>query len=224
MVRAESSLKLVARWLAEEVGEGSIFTKQALRQALPQFEQVDRRMRDLRGHGWQIDTNRDDPQLSANELRLVKVGYRPGQPGFVTAAPDRVSAKERVAAISGSAFRCQLCGVQIGEKDESESGFARLKVVRVGLIKLVTCEMCAVAAPTLRDGSATLKQHLLELTVEDLQRFRRRVGETHSPSALEAALALASRLPRDVALACADECLSNSPDPGSGRGLLREQI
>jgi hypothetical protein len=61
-----------ALWLAAEVGEGGVFTKEQVRQAFPGISQADRRIRDLRDYGWVIHTNTDDASLASGEQRLVK--------------------------------------------------------------------------------------------------------------------------------------------------------
>ena len=66
----------VAHWLYSKVGQGNVFTKADLRDAIPGVEQVDRRMRDLRPLGWVIKTYREMPALHANELYLDKIGSR----------------------------------------------------------------------------------------------------------------------------------------------------
>lgn len=208
MARSPSSLTLVAQWLADEVGEGGIFTKQALRNALPQFEQVDRRMRDLRSYGWRIDTYLEDAELTSGQLRLVYVGPRPGDPGFKAPATDRVSSKERVAAISAADFRCSQCGVQLGEADESEAGFAQLRVLRVESGLIVACSLCAKGAPSqARDDSALLRARLSNLSPDELLEFRARINAGRMLTAVESAIALAGRVPRVTALSHADAAL-----------------
>ncbi|MFJ2503576.1 hypothetical protein [Microbacterium sp. NPDC087592] len=201
----------MAQWLAEEVGEGAVFTKQALRSALPNFEQVDRRMRDLRSYKWRIDTNREDPTLRPGELRVVSVGHQPGEPGFRPLSSNRVSAKERLGAISEADFRCQLCGVQLGEPDESESGFANLLVKRVDQRLLVACGLCASAAPARISSEAErLSSRVARLTPEETRELRDRTARGDRQSPLEAALAIAVHMPRDVVIDCADTYLSGA--------------
>ncbi|MFC5155611.1 hypothetical protein [Streptomyces amakusaensis] len=71
-----------ALWLATEVGEGSVYTKAQLREAFPDVAQIDRRVRELRGHGWVIATNRDDPGLRSHEARFVRAGDPVWQPAI----------------------------------------------------------------------------------------------------------------------------------------------
>jgi hypothetical protein len=213
MTRSPSSLLLVARWLADSVGEGGIFTKQALRAALPQFEQVDRRMRDLRSYGWRIDTYREDTQLRSGELRLVHVGAHPGGPGVGSPSNDRVSSKERVAAISAAEFRCSQCGLQLGEADDSEAGFAQLRVLRVDGGLLVTCALCAKGAPTVaRENSALLEERLKKMSTNELRELRVRLSTGRGPTPVESAIALASRISSELAIEQVERALKDAGD------------
>lgn len=63
-----------ALWLAREIGEGHIFTKEQVRRTFPGISQIDRRIRDLRDYGWVIHTSSDDARLRIDEQRLVKIG------------------------------------------------------------------------------------------------------------------------------------------------------
>ena len=210
MTRSPSSLMLVARWLAHDVGEGGTFTKQELRAALPQFEQVDRRMRDLRSYGWRIDTYLEDAQLRSGELRLVNVGAQPGEPGVETRSKDRVSSKERVAAISAAGFRCSQCGAELGEADDSEQGFAQLRVLRIDGGLLVACALCARGAPAVaRENSALLDERLKRLSPDELRELRFRLVARRGPTPVESAIALASRISSEVALEHVDRALNN---------------
>ncbi|MCW3493895.1 hypothetical protein [Microbacterium sp. SSM24] len=210
--------------MADEVGEGGIFTKQALRSALPQFEQVDRRMRDLRSHGWRIDTNREDAQLSSSELRLVYVGPRPGDPSFKSKPNIRVTSKERIEAISAADFRCSQCGVQLGERDESEAGFAQLRVIRTGAGLIVACGLCANGAPGQAQADFDLlRAYLSRLSTDELSEFRARVRAGDMLTPLESAMALAARVPREIAVKHADEALDEllGQDPTSAEARAR---
>lgn len=208
MAVGESSLAKVGRWLSDEVGEDSIFTKQQLREALPEYEQADRRMRDLRAYGWRIDTNRQDASLKANELRLVTIGARVWVPGIRNATTPRVTAAERLASISAADFRCQSCGIQAGAQLYPEERFARLEVLKSSAGLLVACTSCSKGASALASSGADRLQDLLAgLTNTELARFRSRVEARDFFSPLEAALALASRLPADSTLQAADDAL-----------------
>src|SRR5579871_6280697 len=75
------TMKRAALWLVDVVGEGGTFTKTQLREAFPDVAQIDRRMRDLRDYGWQIDTNREDADLGPSEQRFVERGAEVWVPG-----------------------------------------------------------------------------------------------------------------------------------------------
>ncbi|MFH9135051.1 hypothetical protein [Streptomyces sp. NPDC017524] len=71
-----------ALWLVTVVGEGGVFTREDLKAAFPGVSQIDRRVRDLRDHGWLIATNRDEAILGAHETRFVRAGDPVWRPGF----------------------------------------------------------------------------------------------------------------------------------------------
>lgn len=104
----------VALWLVQEVGEGSTFTKAALRDSFPGIEQVDRRMRDLRDHGWVIHTNKEDASLTPNELRFVKAGEEVWKPGK-SRSPDTLTNKQRKEIMAADNYLCVTCGIAGGE-------------------------------------------------------------------------------------------------------------
>lgn len=106
-----------AIWLANEVGEGNVFTKEALRQAIPGQSQIDRRVRGLRDFGWRIDNSNEDGSLRPDEQRLVKIGvpvwdkdaYRANRPPYIS---DRV----RQEVFTRDEHRCVRCGALAGEE------------------------------------------------------------------------------------------------------------
>ncbi|MFE9217150.1 hypothetical protein ACFYN3_12525 [Streptomyces lavendulae] len=113
-MRRSSKVK-VAEFLAT-VGEGNVFTKLQLFEGVPNVAQADRRMRDLRDLGWEIDNYKTNPSLHADEYLLAKIGTRidlgeqPEQP-----ARNRISARRRLEAFSAAGHACQICGVSVGE-------------------------------------------------------------------------------------------------------------
>ncbi|MEU2961173.1 hypothetical protein [Streptomyces albidoflavus] len=76
------SMVRAALWLVTQVGEGNVYTKDQLRTAFPDIAQIDRRLRDLRAHGWVLDTNRDDAALAPHEARFVRAGEPVWEPGI----------------------------------------------------------------------------------------------------------------------------------------------
>ncbi|MFD4433250.1 hypothetical protein [Nocardia sp. NPDC058497] len=110
------TMKRVGLWLAQEVEEGNVFSKQDLRDAFPAVSQVDRRLRDLRDFGWRIDTNREDPTLEAHEQRFVTQGDAVWEPGKATRKPGAtVSTSERNLTMTRDGHKCRSCGIGPGE-------------------------------------------------------------------------------------------------------------
>jgi hypothetical protein len=112
----------VAHWLATEIGEGEVFTKYALRDALPGIEQVDRRMRDLRPLGWVIRTYKDMPTLSAHELFLEKIGDRVWESTYRPQRASRISAATRRAVFERDGRCCMVCGIDLGTEYPDRPG------------------------------------------------------------------------------------------------------
>ncbi len=165
-----------ALWLHSEVGEGGVFTKSQLREAFPNVEQIDRRMRDLRTEGWIIATYREDRSLSVDELRLLQEGGPVWDPNYVSKQKASVSDKERRAVFAADNYACVYCGVSGGETYPDDSlRTAKLTLSRVepldgGAAQLATaCDRCHVAA---RDDAAP--NNLLEAidALEPEQRTR----------------------------------------------------
>jgi hypothetical protein len=104
-----------ALWLHTEVGVGGTFTKAQLRNAFPNVEQIDRRMRDLRAEGWVIATYREDRSLAPDELRLVDEGGPVWQKGYRSRAASAVTDKDRQAAFAADGYACTHCGIMAGE-------------------------------------------------------------------------------------------------------------
>lgn len=125
------SKKRVALWLVHEVGLGNIFTKNQLREAFPDVAQIDRRMRDLRPHGWQIDTNREDSSLEANEQKFVRQGEPVWIPGAVPKkAPNSIGAAQRREVLQRDDHMCRSCGIGPGERYPDLAGTAQLDIAR----------------------------------------------------------------------------------------------
>jgi hypothetical protein len=103
-----------ALWLVTKVGEGNVFTREQLRAAFPETAQVDRRVRDLRDHGWVIDTNREDPTLSFGESRFVHAGAPVWEPG-----------SRRPVAARARSFQPEVA--RIVRRPDAESVWALLK-------------------------------------------------------------------------------------------------
>ncbi|MFF5189452.1 hypothetical protein ACFY30_37775 [Streptomyces sp. NPDC000345] len=175
-----------ALWLVTEVGEGRIFTKTQLREAFPEVSQIDRRLRDLRDHGWRIDTSRDDPSLLQQEQRFVTRGADVWIPGRSKAPRHKSSltAAQRAKVLQDDNYLCRSCGIGAGEAYEDSGGMelaklnvSRRKVLHSGESKvpeyqLVTeCKRCGNGGGPDREVDLDA---LLEL-VEDLAPLEQRL-------------------------------------------------
>ncbi|GAA5075194.1 hypothetical protein HNP84_007516 [Thermocatellispora tengchongensis] len=110
------TMKRVALWLANVVGEGNTFTKQQLHKAIPGAAQLDRRLRDLRDYGWVIDTDRTRPSLGPTEMLLTRAGdpvWEPGATRSLTRQPLTHHIRDEVLARDG--FACVNCGLAVVE-------------------------------------------------------------------------------------------------------------
>ena len=113
-LKAGTKIK-AALWLVMEVGVGNTFTKEQLRQAFPGVTQIDRRLRELRTHGWVIDTRAEDAALNHDEQRLVAVGQPVWQRERETPDTETVSAKMRRKTFAEDYYQCATCGIAGGE-------------------------------------------------------------------------------------------------------------
>jgi hypothetical protein len=149
------TMKRVALWLVQEVGVGSVFTKEQLRTAFDGVSQVDRRMRELRDNGWRIDTNREDSALDPREHRFVRQGLPVWEPGVASRrATESVPAVQRRAVLMEDNYLCRTCGIGNGEAyadgygATSQLDIARRQVTMPGgdtAVQLVTeCNRCRV--------------------------------------------------------------------------------
>uniref|UniRef100_A0AAU2V9H5 HNH endonuclease n=1 Tax=Streptomyces sp. NBC_00003 TaxID=2903608 RepID=A0AAU2V9H5_9ACTN len=174
------TMKRAGLWLVTVVGEGSIFTKDELRQAFPGVSQIDRRMRDLRDHGWQIDTNREDASLASSEQRFVRQGepvWEPGKGRVKSTAPVTATQRREIMAKDGNF--CRSCGISGGQTFAGTYEAAQLDIARRQVrqpdgelrVELVTeCNRCRVGGRQLvADPADVLAQ------VRQLGRLERRV-------------------------------------------------
>ena len=125
------TMKRAGLWLVQVVGEGNTFTKNQLRESFPKVAQIDRRMRDLRDHGWRIDTNREDLQLGANEQRFVTQGQPVWEPGKATKKNgSTVTVTQRRELLSRDGHMCRSCGIGPGQVFAGTYEAAQLDVAR----------------------------------------------------------------------------------------------
>lgn len=167
----------VALWLHTEVGPQGTFTKAQLRNAFPNVEQIDRRMRDLRPEGWIITTYREDRSLTPDELRLVEEGGPVWQRGYRSRQATAVTDKERRAIFAADNYACAYCGITGGESYPDDAlRTAKLTLSRVtplhgGPPQLITaCDRCHVAA---RDEPPPVGHLLAEVDALDEQQRQR---------------------------------------------------
>lgn len=154
------TMKRVALWLLAEVGEGNEFTKEQMRSVFPGVSQIDRRMRDLRSFGWRIDTNREDPTLTAAQQRFVSSGQPVWEKGMASriASASAIGAVQRREIISNDGNMCRSCGITPGQVYAGTFEGAQLDIARRDVIvsgeqtemQLVTeCNRCRVGAKNL---------------------------------------------------------------------------
>ncbi|MFL4904373.1 hypothetical protein ACJ6WF_14605 [Streptomyces sp. MMS24-I2-30] len=178
------SMARAALWLLAVVKEGNVFTKAQLREAFPDVAQIDRRLRDLRDHGWRIDTSRDDPSLRQQEQRFVARGADVWIPGKSKAPKHKASltAAQRAKVLHDDNYLCCSCGVGAGEAYEDGGGIelSKLNVARRRVLhsdgsvehQLITeCKRCGVGGGPDREVDLGA---LLEL-VENLAPLERRL-------------------------------------------------
>ncbi|NUK00277.1 hypothetical protein HRW14_13670 [Streptomyces lunaelactis] len=184
-------------WLRDEVGEGGKFTKAELRAAFPDVAQIDRRVRDLRDRGWQIDTNRQDPSLNADEQRLVKMGVPVWLPGQSKAPEGKASLtdSQRNKLMLADGFLCRSCGIGAGESYADGDQGAQLDVARRKVLMpdgttqtqpVTECNRCRVGS-----GGRTADLSGVITTLEKLSALEREVfagwlkADRRDPSPME---------------------------------------
>ncbi|MGW0902664.1 hypothetical protein [Streptomyces sp. NPDC002853] len=124
------TMKRAGLWLATVVGEGSVFTKEDVKQAFPGVSQADRRVRDLRDHGWQIDTNREDASLGPHEQRFVKQGEPVWEPGKGTRPNTSITQTRRREVLAQDGHFCRSCGITPGEVYAGTYESAQIDIAR----------------------------------------------------------------------------------------------
>jgi hypothetical protein len=149
------TMKGAALWLVQVIGEGNTFTKAQLREAFPNVAQIDRRMRDLRGFGWKIDTNREDVSLAASEQRFIQRGTAVWEAGKATRAASTITQTQRHEVLMRDGYMCRSCGIGPGEAYPDTDATAQLDVARMkvrlpdgtqDLQLVVECNRCRVGS------------------------------------------------------------------------------
>ncbi|MFI7246245.1 helix-turn-helix domain-containing protein [Streptomyces qinglanensis] len=191
------SMIRAALWLESEVGEGGIFTKTALRSAFADVAQIDRRIRELRARGWQIDTRREDPTLKLDEQRYVKKGAEVWIPGQARATKSKASltATQRSATLRQDNYLCRSCGIGSGEEYSEDGVRAQLDIARRevqtldGTVKteLVTeCNRCRIGGRSRQEDLGALLMEVKALSGTEKKALAGWISEDRrTPSALE---------------------------------------
>jgi hypothetical protein len=184
--KQEGTMIRVARWLLSEVGEGNVFTKQDLRAAFPNVEQVDRRMRALRDFDWIINTNLEDASLSPHELRFASQGQAVWDKGRSSSGAG-LSSKARRHALSSANYLCQTCGIPAGvDHPDPPLASAVLSVTRNGDEASVHCQRCRSGGNGLSDKErAWLNQSIEALSVEEVALLKERLSGSWAPTGLD---------------------------------------
>ncbi|MFE6700735.1 hypothetical protein [Streptomyces sp. NPDC057718] len=147
------TMKAAALWLVTVVGEGNVFTKEDVKNAFPGISQADRRVRDLRDYGWQIDTHREDALLGQHEQRFVAQGQPVWEPGKATKDSSAITETQRRKILSADGNRCRSCGITPGEVYAGSFEAAQIDIARRrvkqpdggGKVQLVAeCNRCRV--------------------------------------------------------------------------------
>lgn len=170
----------VGHYLATEVGEGNRFEKATLREIIPNTEQVDRRMRDLRKVGWVIRNYKDMASLPPNELFLEKIGQHVWEDDFKWPVDGLTSSKRR-KVLDRDGRRCMVCGLDFGEEYPDRPGVVARPTIGHVLPKerggtddvdnlRAECQFCNETARNLTDtpvDAELLKRRIMELRRED---------------------------------------------------------
>ena len=193
-------------WLLTEIGVGNAFTKEQIRAAFPGIAQADRRIRDLRKHGWQLDTNREDVTLAADEQRFVRAGEPVWRPGARTKETTPLTDKIRIAVLAADGYQCMVCGIAGGETypdKPSEAAVLSVSRRRVELVRgqpqvqfVSECKRCRQGSQGGIDDAAGLFAEIENLDDGDRTTFVRwaRAGQRPA-SALDRLWSSYRRLP-----------------------------
>ncbi|MFE7110791.1 hypothetical protein ACFU98_15430 [Streptomyces sp. NPDC057575] len=124
------TMKRAALWLVTVVGEGSVFTKEDVKNAFPGISQADRRVRDLRDYGWKIDTHREDALLGQHEQRFVAQGQPVWEPGKATKSSSSITETQRRKILATDGNRCRSCGITPGQVYAGSFESAQIDIAR----------------------------------------------------------------------------------------------
>lgn len=127
----QTSMVQVAAYLAE-VGEEGKFKKLELVKAVPNVSQADRRMRDLRSMGWEIDNYKVNPSLKPDEYLIRKVGVRVDLGEKAPITRKTISGPKRRRIFERDGHACQVCFTAGGSEYADVPG--RIATLTIGHI------------------------------------------------------------------------------------------
>jgi hypothetical protein len=200
-----------ALWLVQEIGEGSTFTKEQIRDAFPGISQADRRIRDLRAYGWVILHSTEDATLTAEDQRFAKAGVPVWDPeARRAAAPQKaVSAKDKQAVLARDDYMCTICGISGGESYTDDSNqTAVLSVTRrptvlpdgeEDVLLVTECKRCRAGSGGSPARADQVLADVRALDAADQRRLARWIERgRRGPTPLDRAWSAYRRLPADA--------------------------
>ncbi len=177
-----------ALWLVGEVGIGNSFTKEQHRSAFPGITQADRRLRDLRPHGWVIHTKAEDVTLNAEEQRFVAMGDPIWERGGSSKNLHKgLTAKMRMMVLAENDYQCGTCGIAGGESYPDAPHLTAILSVSRRLVSLPDgkkkmiyvpeCKLCAAGFHGNQVDTAVLVESVNALSTEERSLFARWLKE-----------------------------------------------
>ncbi|MFC5170297.1 hypothetical protein [Streptomyces mutomycini] len=175
------TMKRAALWLVNVVQEGGTFTKEDVKGAFPGVSQADRRVRDLRDHGWKIDTHREDASLSQHQLRFVAAGQPVWEPGKATKSSSVITDTQRRTTLTRDGNRCRSCGITPGQTYSGTFETAQIDIARrkvklpngTSSVQLIAeCNRCRVGGRTLEADLADVLERVQKLGGLQLQTLK----------------------------------------------------
>jgi hypothetical protein len=129
--------KLLAHWLATEIGEGGVFTVEDAEKMIFQATgikrvETDRRLRELKEARWIIANYRTDPTLKAHEHRLLKVGDDINHHTYQWPRARKCSGKVSRIVFLRDGRVCQICGIR--DREPYPHDLSRLARMTIGRI------------------------------------------------------------------------------------------
>ncbi|WP_424922314.1 hypothetical protein [Streptomyces sp. wa53] len=175
------TMKRAALWLVDVVQEGGTFTKEDVKGAFPGVSQADRRVRDLRAHGWKIDTAREDASLGQHEQRFVAAGEPVWEPGKATKSSSVITDTQRRTTLTRDGNRCRSCGITPGQAYSGTFETAQIDIARrkvklpngTSSVQLIAeCNRCRVGGRGLEADLAGVLERVQKLGGLQLQTLK----------------------------------------------------